>query len=510
MIFGLPEFHHSSDRGRFSLGAVLSENTNEFKKNGDNIAWAETGFLNRSAALLNKISFCCLLGLIVLTVVPYGTVDPWWESVFECGVFGIAAIWIFQVLLRRQWNLGAPYILVPLILITGYAFLQTINLPILSLQQDGIVRHHLSIDRYQTLLTARKTLALTVFLGLLLLHTSTAKRFRWLIRFVIGIGLASALFAILRQSLQSPESTTGFGLPFLFYGLGYGQFISPNAFAYLMEMTLALLGGLVLGGAARRDTVLLYVATMIVTWAALVLSSSRGGLLSFGCQFIFLVFMGLTWYSKRQLSRPDGRQHPLLLLIRTSVLVRIAAILLIAITLFVGVVWMGGEDLVKKFDDGKSASEETIGDLRRKDIWRASWALIKDHPLLGVGFGAYSLAIPRYQNGSGGLKLEQAHNEYLDLTANGGVLALGLAGWFLAMLILRLKYSFRSADAYRCAAGLGAAAGIISVAVHSFFDFGLQLTGNAVVFAALVVISVADYPTDSTATDRRSLSSRAK
>src|SRR5207302_1278068 len=143
----------------------------------------------------------------------------------------------------------------------------------------------------------RKALALTLFLGLLLLHTSTPRRFRWLVRVVIGLGLASALFGILRQVLQSPDSPAGFVLPFLFYGTGYGQFIYHNVFSYLMEMTIGLLAGLVLGGALRRDRIPFYLAIAAVVWTALVLSNSRGGIFSLTCQSVFVLFMSLTWYS---------------------------------------------------------------------------------------------------------------------------------------------------------------------------------------------------------------------
>jgi len=78
------------------------------------------------------------------------------------------------------------------------------------------------------------------------------------------------------------------------------------------------------------------------------------------------------------------------------------------------------------------------------------------------------------------------------LAANGGIIAVGLAGWFIAMIIWRARSFMRSSDPYRRAACLGAAAGMLSVGVHSLVDFGLQVTGIGVVFAALVVIAVAD------------------
>src|SRR6267154_1977076 len=187
------------------------------------------GLLEWSANLLDQIVFCGLLGLIVFTSIPYGTVEPWREAVFECAVFALTAIWILEALLRGSWQVNNVLVLLPLILLTTYAFVQTVALPgswLATGNGRSISQHTLSIDPYQTYLTAVKTLALTLFVGLLLLHTSSPKRLRWLVRVVIGLGLGSALFGILRQLLQSSD---GFLLPYLFLGAGYGQFIYHNA-----------------------------------------------------------------------------------------------------------------------------------------------------------------------------------------------------------------------------------------------------------------------------------------
>jgi O-antigen ligase len=456
------------------------------------------GLLEQSGKVLEKVVFISLLGLIVIAVIPYGTVDAWWEAFFECAVFTLTGLWIFEVLLRGRWQVKGLFILLPLIVITVYAFAQTVVWPgaWLATGSGRIAQQALSIDRYQTYLTARKALALTLFLGLLILHTSTPRRFRWLVQVVIGLGLASALFGILRQLLQPADSPSGFLLPFLFPGFGYGQFLSSNVFAYLMEMTLGLLLGMVLGGGLRRDRVPIYLAIALLVWTALVLSNSRGAILGLTCQSIFLLFTSLTWYSARRAARGDVSRLRWLTFIQESVLARTLVIVLIGGTLIVGVLWMGGERLASKLRT-EASKQETIDGASRREIWRSSWKLIREHPLSGVGFGAYFLAIPEYQISSGRLKLEQAHNDYLDLAANGGLIAVGLAAWFIAMVIWRAGYSLRSRDAYRRAASLGAAAGLLSVGVHSLVDFGLQVTGIGVVFAALIVILVADHNVES-------------
>jgi O-antigen ligase len=460
---------------------------------------------SRGAKIIDKVLFVCLLAVIVLTAIPYGTVDAWWEAVFESIVFALTAVWIFEVLLVGNWQVKRLGVLLPLILITAFAFFQAVEWPVTLLPAEIgrlTAQRTLSIDRYQTYLTARKILALTLFLGLLLLHTSSPKRLRWLVRVVVGLGLASALFGVLRQWMQSPDSPSGFVLPFLFYGMGYGQFLSPNPFAYLMEMPFGLLAGMILGGGVRRDRVLVYLAVIIPVWTALVLSNSRGGIVSLTIQSILLLFVSLNWFSARQLSRIDGNRHRWFTFLRGSLLVRFLFVVLMVGALFAGVFWMGGENLASKLHNADSTRSIVDGSTR-KEIWRASWELVKQNPWTGVGFGAYFLAIPEYQIGSGRLKLEQAHNDYLDLAANGGVVAVGLAGWFVALIIWRARSSLRSRDAYRRAACLGALAGVLGVAVHSFVDFGLQLTGVAVVFATLVVIAVADNRVESTSSDRK-------
>jgi O-antigen ligase len=351
----------------------------------------------------------------------------------------------------------------------------------------------LSIDPYQTHLTSVKILALTLFAALLLLHISTTKRLRWLVGVIIALGLGSAVFGILRQLLQAPDATTGFVLPFLFPDMGYAQFLSSNAFAFLAEMVVGLLAGLVLGGGVRRQHVLIYLAIGLVIWATLVLSNSRGAILGFICQSVFLLFVALSWYSARNSAREPSSRSRLLAFIQSSRLIHGLVIVLIIGTLVLGLFWMGGERLASKLDQSPEIAEQGT---KRKEIWHSTWQIIKHHPSTGVGFGAYFLAIPEYQTGWGRIKLQQAHNDYLDLAASGGVIALVLAAWFVGILIWRARLAFQSKDSFRRAAALGAMAAILSVGIHSLVDFGLQVPGIAVVFAALAVIALADIPAE--------------
>jgi O-antigen ligase len=446
------------------------------------------------ARLLDRIVFVGLLAVIVITEIPYGTVDPWWVAVFECLVFVLCALWICEGAIAGTWRIWKLWVVLPLVIITIYVFVQTIEWPF-TVRQFPAPQKTLTIDSYQTHLTSLKTLALTLFLALLMIHTSTIKRLKWLVRTLIAIGVASAVFGIMRQLLQSPTSW-GFGLPFLFPGVGYAQFIGANGFAYLMEMTFALLAGLVLGGGIKRNRAPAYISAALVVWAALVLSNSRGGIVALGCQCIFLLFISLDWYLRRKQARAGLSRNRFVAVMERSLLARALAVGLIAGCVLLGVLWMGSDRLVSKTNQQAMSREVSeIDGTTRVQIWQATWRLIKDHPWSGVGFGSYFLAIPRYLIGSGRLKVEQAHDDYLDLIAGGGVVAGLLALWFMASMLWTARKALGSADLYRRAACLAALGGIVSVAAHSVVDFGLQFTGIAVAFAGiLVVASGAIYP----------------
>ena len=461
---------------------------------------------NTTAVVLNKIVFVLLLSVLAVTVIPYGTVDMWWEAVFECLVFGITALWLLEVVLRGSWDIRGLSLLIPLVLISGYAFLQIVHWPVhlgFPTPQSTI-----TIDRYQTYLTARKMLALTLYFGLLWCHISSDGRLRWLVRTVIALGVGSSLFAFTRQLMQSADSQVGFGLPFLFYGLGYGQFIYHNLFAYLMEMTFGLIVGLTIGGGVKKDRILIYAALAVVVWASLILSSSRGGVMGFICESILLVFISLGWYFRRRLA-PDISHTSWIGLAQQSKLTRIGVVLVMVAVLAVGVLWVGGEGFSGRLSEGIT-TEDTMDHLTRTAVWHSTWQLIKTHPLTGVGFGVYSLAITQFQTGAGRFKLEQAHNDYLDLLANGGFIAAVLAIWFMVSVVIKTRNAFRSKDRFRRAAALGAISGVLALLVHSLVDFGLQVTGIATVFAALIVISTADKRVDAALNENRKIIQEVK
>jgi O-antigen ligase len=159
-----------------------------------------------------------------------------------------------------------------------------------------------------------------------------------------------------------------------------------------------------------------------------------------------------------------------------------------------GVSWVGGEPVVFNFQqattDFSQQEMEYNVNTSRKEIWVATWQMIKAHPFIGVGFGGYWVSITRYHNASGRMTPQQAHNDYLELLASGGIIAAVLVCWFAVLFFKRVRRRLHSPDSFYRTASLGALTGIFGVAVHSFVEFGLHITVNSLVFFALLVIAV--------------------
>ncbi|HKQ99419.1 MAG TPA: O-antigen ligase family protein [Pyrinomonadaceae bacterium] len=441
------------------------------------------------ARLLGPIVFYSLLSLIALVAVPYGTVEPWWEALFECAVFALSALWIIEGALTGRWFFKAHRIFLPVLLLVLYAFIQAWPLWGSTTNGAGLeLSGAISADPYETRRLAFKLLALALAGILLLRYASEGRRLRALVYTIIGVGVLSAFFGILRQTTQHTE---GFFLPFLSPSAGYAQFINRNHFAFLMEMALGLTLGLVIWRGVRRDQLLIHLAPALPVWVALVLCNSRGGLFAMLAEVLFLALLFTFVRSGRESSGREMEDENFLRRLGRATVFRPVLIVGLLVTVFLGAVWMGGEALTSRLEKVSSDAGAAGDGASRAETWRATWRMIKDHPLTGVGFNGYWVAITRYHGASGEVTPQQAHNDYLELLASGGLIGTALALWFVVLFIKGVRALGRNADSFRRAAALGACAGLFGVAAHSIVDFGLHVTINALIFTALVVVAIA-------------------
>ena len=450
------------------------------------------------AGVLSTIVFISLLGLIALTAIPYGTSHAWWKALFVCVVFTLAILWLVEGLISDGWLEDSWPLALPLAALAILSLLQTLAFVNQGGNQSGNPAdigfdpwNAISADPYQTRFFALELLALIIAGVLLFRYVSTERRLRITINVVIGVAVVSAIFGILRQTTQHAP---GFVLPLLLRDTGYGQFINYNHFAYLMEMALGLILGLVLGGGVKREQALIYFAALLPLWTGLVLSSSRGGLIAMLAQVIIAALLFSVVVRTRNSTGPQSKISRL----ARSLPVRGSLNLVLIVGVVFGTVWLGGDRLATRIEQSRDEvnleTDALHQGVSRNEIWKATWRLFVAHPILGVGMGAYWAAVPAVHDASGTMTPQEAHNDYLELLASGGLVGLALGVWFAIVVFKRTRENLGSPNRFRRAACFGAAIGIAGVTVHSLVDFGLHTIVNALVFTTLIVIATSKAP----------------
>jgi hypothetical protein len=151
--------------------------------------------------------------------------------------------------------------------------------------------------------------------------------------------------------------------------------------------------------------------------------------------------------------------------------VRTAAVTL-AVVLVMLAAAAGPATLVRKFElrDPYAA---------RREWTEASFAMIRDRPLLGFGLGNWPTVYPAYAPFDLGLYINQAHDDWAQWAAEGGLP-------FVALLLAIAVWSSRRA--FRTAWGLG----VVAIFVHCLVDYPIQRTGVAFVFFAMLAAVASD------------------
>lgn len=340
----------------------------------------------------------------------------------------------------------------------------------------------ISIDQRQTLLSL---LMLGVF-TLLLAGTArmlTRQSARQLAAALSVVGIVLAIAGLVQRATFNGklygfwELTQG-GAPF-------GPYVNRNHFAGWMLMVLPLTVGLFASvlrrsraGPRWRDRVLWLASTdankailigfAVLTMAlALVVTLSRSGItVMIGAMFCASVMM-----VRRQSGGSSRFIIPLYLTAVTLVVVSLVGIDRIAARFVVpGLVDVEG----------------------RRAIWLDTWRMVDDFWLTGTGLNTFGSAALFYQATLKGSHMREAHNDYLQLAAEGGL----LTGLPIVLAIAVLAYGIR--QRFRGDVGsvwwvrAGAVAGLLAVAAQSFVEFSLQMPGNAALFAVLCGLALHD------------------
>ena len=343
--------------------------------------------------------------------------------------------------------------------------------------------HPLSIDPSATAVA----LALYVSFALLLVGLTrvfAVDHVRRTVEALTLVAVAVALAGIVQKPLYAGrvlgiwEPQSG-GNPF-------GPFVNKNHFAgwmlMVLPLTLALLcAGLEQGMRGLRAgwrykvlwlsspeanrLVLLGAAAMLMV-LSLVLTMSRSGMSALATS---LLMTG--WVVARGLK---GRWR------------RAALMAYLVLLIVTTIAWVGADAIIARFSEA-SWSEFN----NRRGAWSDALSVSADFRLSGVGVNGYATAARFYQSHNVESFFGEAHNDYLQLMAEGGVLV-GVPAAICAVLLLRDVRRRGKEDSSSTTWWLrrGALMGLLAIGLQETVEFSLQMPGNAVIFAVLCAIAL--------------------
>jgi len=441
--------------------------------------WTRVGTPHTFAS---RFVFLILCAAIVLTTLAYGTVHSWSLAVFTLGAVAIVVLWVADAWRLKSLRVSRNLLQLPLI---GALVLGVIQLlPFGGWSGTANVTlnpvRSLSADPYSTQLFLVQIATLLVYFAATLVFVDTPHRLKILVRTITIFGFLLAMFGLTQALIGSP--TKIYWIRELPQSTAFGPFINRHHFAGYMELALAIPLGLLFSGAVEREKRLLYGFAVSLMGVALVMTNSRGGLISLVAEIGFLVVISTTG-SKRLGTSLDRNARAL------AVIKRLGLATGILIILIGGVVLLGGASVFTRFLGTVNAEDPTTG---RAHFWAVTADIIKHHPIVGAGVGAYGVLYSQYDSRNGLYRLEQAHNDYLQVLADGGIIG-GCLGLFFVVILFRMGFARRETrDDFRRGVSTGALAGCFAVLVHSFFDFTLHTTSNTLLFLVLAGLATMD------------------
>lgn len=354
---------------------------------------------------------------------------------------------------------------------------------------------------------ASRLAALAIFYLLVARAARTRDAFRFLLGAAVAIGAIEAAYGLF--NLLAGNEYLLVYKRWAYKGSATGTLVNRNHFAYLMEMLLPATIAYAAVASVQSDstapsvpradakarTAILGTACF-VEGLALIFSRSRMGIASLLLALASMVAINRLVKGAR-LHAPDTSPP---VTSRTVAVLLTGAIAVFALAI-------GIDPVIERFFDIERGMR--IGD--RPAVWKATLAMVADKPLLGHGFGTFAALFPAYRSAPTGFWYSHAHNDYLEILAEGGVLGLGLALWLVVAFARRLIGALRRpATPGQHAVVFWLGTGIVSVLLHSTADFGLRITAVGFTFVLLVALFVRATDASSTEENRRTLGSHRK
>jgi O-antigen ligase len=427
---------------------------------------------------LNTAVFAIIAFTAAISVVLFGAVDSvtWIVLTF---VWVVAAVLITIEAMTRGVKVSLDTLQLPIV---GLLLIGVIQLlPLGSVPVDGLTTaasSTLSADPYATRLFVLKLAVFVFFFAACLSYIDSDRRLKILLYGIVAFGAVMAFYGIM-QRLANPDGI--YGLRETPQAIPFGPYVNQHHFASLMLMTGGLAASVVFSDRIGRNTRFACAAALVIMGSAVVFTSSRGGLLGFGAMIGLVAFFKLARDREAASRSTEARET---LRHRATVFAGLIALtaVIVGVVLFLG----AGDSLLRGTGVVNADADFSSG---RFHFWPIALTIFFAHPILGAGFDAFAVSFTQHDTRSGLFRVEQAHNDYLQILADAGIVGFIFVAAFIVLLFKKGVATVAATRGTRRAAAIGALAGCFGLLIHSFFDFPLRTFANSFFFLILVTMA---------------------
>jgi O-antigen ligase len=446
------------------------------------------------ASRLSSAIFALLCLVPVVSTVLFGAVDNTTWVIITLLWCAIILLWLAEARKAGGLIIDSSKMQLPVLGLLLIGLVQL--LPLGGASDVAGVMNALSMDPFSTRFFLVRLVVYLVFLTACLAFINHERRLKKAVILVVVFGSLMAFFGIL-QRLANPDGIYGMrGTP---QSIPFGPFVNQHHFAAFMQMTGGAALGLLFGKRTARDKKILLAIAVVIMGVAVVLTSSRGGLLGFLAVLAFVTI--LNFLSGRWSGRKEREEISLAGSMQRKVALAAGGIALIAV-IFGVVLFIGGNDsLLRGIGAAGGSGDISSG---RMHFWPIAIKIFLEHPLIGAGFDAFGSAFSKFDTWNGLLRVEQAHNDYLQILADAGILGFACVAAFIYLLFRKGLATIAAAgNGFRRDAAVGALAGCFGIMIHSFFDFPLRTPSNAFFFLMACAIATVSITSDHAHSPRR-------
>lgn len=434
---------------------------------------------------LSRAIYVLLSVMLIFSAIAFGAVDVWMIGVNSILAGLIVIFWLIDALKTKEFKFNTNILQVPVLGLIVIGIIQLLPLggsgsagEILSIPPSSTV----SLNPYLTRLFVIQLLIAFVFLAASQTFINNRKRFQSMSLTMIIFSSILAFYGIL-QYLTNPENL--YGIRPFGQSSPFASFFNKHHFAAFMEMTLGLTLGLLFGDATRQNKKIFLIIAAVIMGMSILLTGSRGGIISLLGVFGFVIIWNFV--KNREVRNLNANAELKRFFLRRNLLLFGGGFAFVII-LFFAVLFIGGdESLLRGFGLSGAEGDVTTG---RSHFWSVALKIFFAHPIIGAGFDAFGVAFTRYDTWSGAFRVEQAHNDYLQILADAGILGFACIASFIFLLFKQGIQSIRThTDKFVMNGSIGALAGCFGILIHSFFDFPLRTPSNALFFLMMATLA---------------------